>query len=528
MRPPTPPVLIIGAGPTGLFLAYALTRHGIAVRIIDQKDGPSAHSRAMGVHARTLEFYRQFGLADEAVALGIPTGDVHFAVDGRERFTFSLKQMGEGQSRYPYLLTLAQDVHERFLVTALAALGVTVEWQATLVSLDQSDTGVCATIGYADGRREVVAADWLIGCDGAGSVTRHALGIGFGGGTTEGLFYVADVETALTDSDIHVGVGKDTMAVMMPVRTAGTMRLIGIVSDAVAARGDVGFDDVGHEAAGLIGVPVGKVNWFSTYRTHHRMADHFRVGRCFLAGDAAHIHSPVGGQGMNTGLGDAMNIAWKLAHVIQGRAHAELLDTYEVERSAFARTLIETTDGAFGTMTAKGWKARILRRIVAPRAVWLFTRFAASKRLIFRTVSQIRIAYPMSALSVGRSGTVAGGDRLPWVAAIDNHAPLASFDWQLHVYGHVTPTLHATAAAHRLTLLSFASSPGTAAAGLRPNAAYLIRPDGYVGLVIPTQDGLLLADYVAAHGLIFAESRPPNGTPRQLIIPPKQDMETTR
>lgn len=505
MRVTNPPVLIVGAGPTGLFLAYALVRQGVAVRIIDQTEGPSPHSRAMGVHARTLEFYRQFSLADGAVAMGIATGDVHFAVDGRERFTFSLKQMGDGHSRYPYLLTLAQDVHERFLIDALSALGVNVEWQTALQHIVQSPAGVRATLSRGGGESQEVTAEWLVGCDGAGSATRHALGIGFGGGTTEGLFYVADVETALSDSDIHVGIGKDTMAVMMPVRTAGTMRLIGIVSDAVAARGDIAFEDVGHEAEQMIGVPIGKVNWFSTYRTHHRVAEAFRVGSCFLAGDAAHIHSPVGGQGMNTGLGDAMNLAWKLAHVMQGRAHAALLDTYEVERSAFARMLVATTDGAFGKMVATGWTARFLRRVVAAPAVWFFTRFAVSKRLIFRTVSQIRINYRMSAISAGRAGVIKGGDRLPWVAEIDNHLPLGSLDWQLHIYGAATPALRQTAAAYRLALHQFAPSRATAAKGLLPHAAYLIRPDGYVGLVMATQDSGSLDDYVADHGLIFAD-----------------------
>ncbi len=506
MNAKPPSVLIVGAGPTGLFLAYALTRHGVCLRIIDQKNGPAQQSRAMGVHARTLEFYRQFGLADAVVDLGIPTGNVHFALDGEERFTFSLLEMGEGQSRYPYLLTLAQDVHERFLIAELAKVGVSVEWQTELKSLTQSAKCVEAVLSNADNGTSSVSIQWLVGCDGASSATRHALGAGFSGGTNTGLFYVADVETGLKDNDIHVGVGATNMAVMMPVRTTGTMRLIGIVSEEDAAKGEIMFEDVEHEAEDLIGVPIKKVNWFSTYRTHHRVTESFRIGRCFLAGGAAHVHSPVGGQGMNTGMGDAMNLAWKLGHIIMGRANPALLDTYHTERSAFAHKLVDTTDGAFGTLTAKGWKARFLRRWVSPRLVWLFTRFAIAQRMIFRTVSQIRIEYRASAISAGRVGAVEGGDRLPFVDEIDNHAPLASLDWQLHVYGQPSQLLCDTAASMRLPLHQFPSSKETAAKGLQGHAAYLIRPDGHIGLAMANQEPSALRGYVATHGFGFAPS----------------------
>lgn len=499
----TASVFIIGAGPTGLFLAYALTRQGISVRIIDKKSGPSKESRAMGVHARTLEFYRQFGLAEDIVALGIQTGKVHFTVNGRKRFDFSLKEMGADQSRYPFLLTLAQDVHERFLIEALGKLGISVEWQTELWGITQSEDTVTVTLGLPNGERQSVVASWLVGCDGASSQTRHELGIGFTGGTTNGLFYVADVETDINGSDIHLGIGESAVSVMMPVRTTGMMRLIGIVPKHLTAKEQVEFGDIEYEAETLLGATISRVNWFSTYRVHHRVAERFHMGRCFLAGDASHIHSPLGGQGMNTGLGDAMNLAWKLAHASKGLASPALLETYFSERSPFAHLLVDTTDVAFGKLTAEGWVPTILRRWVAPNVAWLLTRFTATKHLLFRTVSQIRINYRASTMSHGRAGQLEGGDRLPFIAGIDNHAVLNSVNWQIHVFGGVPDTLANMASAINLSLATFQLSPSARHKGFRPNTAYLVRPDGYIGLVFNADDSDSLGSYVAKHGLTF-------------------------
>ena len=193
------------------------------------------------------------------------------------------------------------------------------------------------------------------------------------------------------------------------------------------------------------------MNWFSTYRVHHRVADHFGRGRAFLLGDAAHIHSPSGGQGMNTGIGDAVNLAWKLAAVLQGRADTALLDTYEPERIAFARRLVATTDRAFTVVTSAGPVARRVRVDVVPRLLPAVFASSAFRRLMFRTVSQIAITYRGSSLSEGRAGRVAGGDRLPWIPA-DNFSPLASLDWQVHVYGAAAAGIRETCGRRGLAL----------------------------------------------------------------------------
>src|SRR5262245_57566404 len=212
-------------------------------------------------------------------------------------------------------------------------------------------------------------------------------------------------------------------------------------------------------------IDVHRVNWFSTYHVHHRVADRFRSGRAFLAGDAAHIHSPVGGQGMNTGIGDAVNLAWKLAAVLQRRANEAILDTYEPERIAFAKRLVATTDLAFTGVTSATAIARALRLRVVPLLLPALFELEAFRRLAFRTVSQTAINYRECALSEGCAGHVRGGDRLPWVAfdpdhgGPDNFAPLTSLEWQVHVYGSVVPAIRALCADHHLALHGFTWQP---------------------------------------------------------------------
>jgi 2-polyprenyl-6-methoxyphenol hydroxylase-like FAD-dependent oxidoreductase len=504
-------VLIVGAGPTGMFLAYALTRMGVRVRIIDGQRAPTQHSRAMGVHARTLEFYHQFGIVNQAIELGTIARDVHISVEGKAAFNFSLSGMGAHQSRFPFLLTLAQDVHERFLLGLLTDLGVQIEWATSLTGLTQTPNHVTAQINGETIANEIATFDWLVGCDGASSATRHALGIDFNGGTTQGTFYVADVDTSITDNDIHAGIGAATFALLMPVRTTGTKRIVGVVDDTLARKADVTFDDVAPIATALLGISVAKVHWFSVYRTHHRVADHFRRGRCFLAGDAGHIHSPIGGQGMNTGLGDAMNLAWKLASVCKGQANAALLDSYEPERIAFARTLVAHSDRAFGVIMGKGALIQFVRRYLAAPLMWLATRTPLMKTLLFKTVSQIHINYRASPLSGKQSSipksAVCAGDRLPFIEELGNDMPLCSLNWQIHVYGEVASSLREAASHFGLPLHAFQPVPNmTKRFGIARDAAYLVRPDGHIAMVIGNQTPEHLTKYINAFGLIFDAS----------------------
>src|SRR5215510_5382874 len=343
-------VLVVGAGPTGLVLALWLTRLGVHVRIIEKAAEPETTSRAVAVPARTLELYRQVNISDAVVSGGVKVAAANLWVRGARVARLPLGLLGEGLSPFPFALTYPQDAHERLLIDRLDALGVHVERPAELVRFDQNPERVRAVLRRPDGSEEVCEAAYLAGCDGAHSTVREVLGTGFPGGTYSGLFYVADVDAAgpAADGEIHVDFEEADFLAVFPLRGAGRLRLIGPVTWAPdREHRELTFDDVGKRAVGNLRLAIASVNWFSTYRVHHRVAARFRVGRVFLLGDAAHVHSPVGGQGMNTGIGDAVNLAWKLAAVLNGGARESLLASYEPERIGFARRLVATTDRAF-------------------------------------------------------------------------------------------------------------------------------------------------------------------------------------
>ena len=498
-----PSVLIIGAGPTGLALALWLARLGIPVRIIDKTAEPGTTSRALAVQVRTLEFYRQLGIADSLIGGGVTIAALNIWVKGAKAAQVPLQLIGEGLSPYPFVLVYPQDVHERFLIDQLNGLGVKVERSKELIRFDERGEGVRATLKLANGTEELCEADYLAGCDGAASSVREQLKIGFPGGTYEGLFYVADVEGAgpVTDGDLHADLEDADFALVFPLKGKGRLRLVGIVRDPPDGENEgLTFDDVRGRAIEHLKLNVSKVNWFSTYHVHHRVASCFRTGRAFLLGDAAHIHSPVGGQGMNTGIGDAVNLAWKVAAVLKGDTADSLLDSYELERIAFARRLVSTTDRVFTIVTKRGPIAQFVRTKVAPILAPLLFQLPPLRRFFFRTVSQIGINYRNSPLSAGAAGSVRGGDRLPWVETEpgkDNFAPLASLTWQIHVYGKPPHGIGETCAELRLPLHNFAWQPGMRRAGFSNGALYLIRPDGYVALADPQADPERLRHYLA-------------------------------
>jgi 2-polyprenyl-6-methoxyphenol hydroxylase-like FAD-dependent oxidoreductase len=498
-------VLIVGAGPTGLVLALWLTRLGVRVRIIDKTALPGTTSRAVAVQARTLELYRQVDLADAVVDAGVKVAAGNFWVRGVKAARLPLGRMGEGLSPFPYALTYPQDAHERLLCARLDALGVTVERQTELIRFEQQPDCVRAVLKSPDGAEEVCESAYVAGCDGARSTVREALGTGFPGGTYTGLFYVADVDAAgpAANGEIHVELDEADFLAVFPLKGTGRLRLIGPISwNMEREQRELTFDDIKDRAIGNLKLNIASVNWFSTYHVHHRVAAQFRAGRVFLLGDAAHVHSPVGGQGMNTGIGDAVNLAWKLAAVLNGGVDDSLLETYELERIAFARRLVATTDRIFTLVTKQGPIARIVRtRLVPLIAPWLF-RSAAVRRFVFHTVSQIGVNYRHSPLSEGSAGAVRGGDRLPWVETepgIDNFAPLTSLTWQVHVYGEPRPGLAEACAALQLPLHAFRWRQQMRRAGLHRDALYLVRPDGHVALADPLAGPDRLRDYL--HGL---------------------------
>jgi 2-polyprenyl-6-methoxyphenol hydroxylase-like FAD-dependent oxidoreductase len=506
------PVLIIGAGPTGLVLALWLTRLGVRVRVIDKTAEPGTTSRALAVQARTLELYRHIDLADSVVEAGVKVAAANLWTRGVKAARLPLGRMGEGLSPFPYALTYPQDAHERLLIERLDALGVTVERRTELIRFEQDSERVRAVLKHPDGREETCQASYLAGCDGARSTVRESLATGFPGGTYSGLFYVADVDAAgpAADGDIHVELDEADFLAVFPLKGTGRLRLVGPVrSQPDGEPRELTFDDIKERAIGNLKLTVARVNWFSTYHVHHRVARQFRVGRTFLLGDAAHVHSPVGGQGMNTGIGDAVNLAWKLAAVLNGGAGDSLLETYEPERIAFARRLVATTDRIFTLVTKPGRVARFVRTRLVPLIAPLLFRLPAIRRFIFHTVSQIGVNYRHSPLSAGAAGAVWGGDRLPWVETEpgkDNFDPLTSLSWQVHVYGEPQGGLPETCAELQLPLHLFAWQPGMLRAGLLPTALYLLRPDGYVAVADPHGSSERLRRYFDERGNVGQRS----------------------
>lgn len=482
-------ILIVGAGPTGLVLALFLVKCGIKPRIIEKNDGPGQASRAMVVQARTLEFYRQLGFAERVIESGIKVDRIHLLEGKNEVAVFPLGDMGEGLSPYPFALSFPQDDHERLLVEELKEAEVEVEWGTELVSFRDDSAQVQATLTKGDAE-ETQSFAYLCGCDGAHSTVRQQLGEGFPGGTYDQIFYVADVQAqgAAANEDLNICLGANILSLVFPIRSTGMNRLIGLIPSKVKNPQSATFEDIRPFIEQQVGLTVEKVNWFSVYRVHHRVAEHFRQGRVFLAGDAGHIHSPAGGQGMNTGIGDAVNLSWKLAAVLENLAGPALLDTYETERIAFARLLVASTDRAFQIMVGNNITSQLFRSLLLPHLVPFAFGFSGARKAAFRTVSQTRITYRgESALAQGEAGDIHGGDRLPWVGPLDNFAPLSSFDWQVHVYGEASQELRSCAAL-KMPIHVFPWDGEAEAAGLARDGLYLVRPDGYTAFVSPKQD----------------------------------------
>jgi len=291
-------VLIVGAGPTGLVLALWLTKLGVKVRIVDKTAEPGTTSRALAVQARTLELYRQLDLTDAVLKQGHKVPAVNLWVKGEPATRVSFERVASDLTPYSFLHIFPQDEHERLLMERLEALGVPVERRTELAGFTDEGGRVIVRLRNPEGREESCEARFIAGCDGARSTVRETIGTGFPGGTYRQIFYVADVEAAgpPINGELHADLDEADFLAVFPLAGQGRARLIGTVRDERADRAEtLKFEDVSDRAIKHLKVDVRKVNWFSTYNVHHRVAEHFRKGRAFLVGDAAHIHSPAGG-----------------------------------------------------------------------------------------------------------------------------------------------------------------------------------------------------------------------------------------
>jgi 2-polyprenyl-6-methoxyphenol hydroxylase-like FAD-dependent oxidoreductase len=438
-------VLIVGAGPTGLTLAAQLSAFGIRARLVDRSLDRARESRALAVQARTLEVLQNLNLGEALVARGNPSARLMLHFEGGATADARLGDFGATDTRFPFILFVSQAETEALLSEYLAAAGVMVERGVELVDATQDSESVRCLLRRQDGGEEQVTARYLAGCDGAHSTVRKCAGIPFEGGAYLHDFLLGDVEVdgALEPDTLHSFPGRRGVAMFFPLGSPATWRVIAMagglgpqtVEEARterARRGDSGpdepmtsdlsLDELQSVVDGATGggLKLRDPAWLTHFRLHHRQASRYRRGRVFLAGDAAHIHSPVGAQGMNTGIQDAWNLGWKLALVVRGAAAETLLDSYEAERWPVGRTLLRSTDRAFSMFTramSAGPFAAWIRRTIGPRLAPRVLGSARARALIFRFVSELGIHYRKSpAVREGQPRPRAGpaaGDRLP-------------------------------------------------------------------------------------------------------------------
>ena len=510
-------VLIVGAGPTGLMLANQLGRRGVRAMIVDRHAGPSLQTRALGVQARTLEIYAHLGIVERALELGKRTAGADLWARGRAKARIPLGDIGRDLSPYPFLLILGQDDNERLLGEALHQWGVAVQWDTELVGLAQETDHVRATLKQPDGTSREITAAWVGGCDGARSAVREMSGIEFRGAPYEHVFFVADVQMTgpMVADELNVYLWRNGFHLFFPMRGTDHWRIVGILPPELLGRDDVKWEDVipSIRQEGGPGLSFQGCTWFSTYRIHHRRAERFRDRRCFLLGDAAHIHSPVGAQGMNTGLQDAYNLGWKLALVSSGGADAALLDSYEAERIPVAERLLATTDRAFSVAVSNTAVAGLFRTRILATILALAMRLDRIRKLVFRTISQIGIQYRASPLSETQPGlpdaAPRAGDRFPWMRlklspdgpAEDLFGRLDDTRFNLILFGQPAPSDGLPALGDRLRTLVV---PGDPANGreldrvrVPRTSFYLLRPDGHVGLAGVRPEAAALTRYLS-------------------------------
>jgi 2-polyprenyl-6-methoxyphenol hydroxylase-like FAD-dependent oxidoreductase len=512
-------VLVVGGGPTGLALALQLSAHGVRYRVVDGQLDRVHESRALAVQPRTLEVLAPFGVAGEMVERGNPAVRVRLHA-GRRSVPVALGDIGIADTAYPFLLFLPQSETERILADRLGRSGVTVERGVRLVDADLAAPRPACRLRHLDGRTETVTARYVVGCDGAHSTVRQQAGVEFRGAAYPQAFVLADLEVdGLHPGEVHAYLTGAGILFFFPLGTPATWRLL--------AMRPGGHPDAAPTLAELQGIVAARAPdglrlrdpvWMTDFRIHLRGASRYRSGPVFLAGDAAHIHSPAGGQGMNTGIQDAVNLGWKLAMVASGQADPALLDTYESERAPVGHAVLRFTDRLFTIGTTSHPLARAVRTRLVPLLAPLAVRSRALRAAAFRTASELAINYRRSPASVEGPGAPRrgprAGDRVPDAPIVHNgqrgtlHAALAGPGYHLLLCGPpdawpagAEPAADGPAAdrpaADRpaaLTVHRLGGQPGqgllhdpdgTALRRLGLDASgvahYLVRPDGHVG-----------------------------------------------
>ncbi|HEY9197613.1 MAG TPA: FAD-dependent monooxygenase, partial [Mucilaginibacter sp.] len=391
--------------------------------IIDNKQGPTDKSKALAVQARSMEIFRQLGVVDKVLGASKAAAGAVINQENHEVASLTLNGIAEGQTPFPYIYMYQQSKTERLLLDYLTLNCCPVYWGTTLLGIEQ-DASKATVLLQTGAETQTISCDWLIAADGARSPVRKQLQIPFNGDTYGHQFYVADVkiENALNNK-VRLYLSNKGFAAFFLMPEDHYCRIVGILPNEFDNREGLQMEDVLPYLDTITGasIKVEHTNWFTTYKLHHRMADKFRRERCFLIGDAAHIHSPVGGQGMNTGLQDAYNLAWKLAGVINSQLKPAILDSYGAERMPVAKDLLNTTDRVFKLILSRNWFVSLFKKWVLPRLLEAVWSSPPRREAFFTRISQIGISYRDSRLNLhlSQATRIKAGDRLPFLKVFD-------------------------------------------------------------------------------------------------------------
>ncbi|HKW75732.1 MAG TPA: FAD-dependent monooxygenase [Terriglobales bacterium] len=480
-------VLIVGAGPVGLFLANECARRGMRFRLIESRATQSEHSKALAIFPRTMEIFDMAGVVAPFLEAANRVTSVSVVAHGR---TLAHMRFTPQESPYSFVAMVPQDVTEKLLVEELRRKGGAVEYETSFISAVQHDDYVSATLDH-QGQKLEVTAQFVVGCDGAHSAVRHLLNLPFEGAEYHDLFLLADVQTndALPGNELHLCPSEFGPVAIFPM-SATRRRIVATIQQ---PEGDAPALELVQRILAErapAGIQAQALHWSSYFRIHHRQVARLRVGRMFIAGDAAHIHSPFGGQGMNTGLQDVWNLVWKLDLVLHGHGDEQLLESYTAERRPVIRQVIETTDFLTKAMGTPNKWAQAVRDTVIP----MVSRLAPFQHAFVQRLSELGIAYRGSPIVEGAGKryfdeSLRGGNgiRSRFLLLIDTATADPSIE----------------AAAQQL-----AESFGDVIE-LRPAAGpplTLVRPDGYVTYSAHARDGI--AALASVRSLLERQTRP--------------------
>jgi len=500
-------VLIVGAGPSGLMMACQLALRNISFRIIDKKAHRTNYSGALIVQARSIEIFQQMGIAQTAVQSGVIAKEIKLVFNGKKYFTIPVRDIGHGLTQFPYLLLLEQSQTEQLLTNFINNFGYSIEREIELVQFKQDDQVVNSVLKRSGGQVEFITTKYLIAADGARSTVRKQLQIPFIGKTFSTALFVSDckAEGDLSSDQLCFSFSDQTTAGIFPL-PGRRWRIDGAISMDKESKDPLTFDDIRNSFAEKtrMKVEISEPEWFSVFHVNERYASTFQQKRCFLVGDAAHIHSPVGAQGMNTGLQDSYNLAWKLAMVIQGKSKASLLETYSSERLVVAKNVVRGTDRAFTFVTSRSFFAKLFRVHVLPFFLQLMlpilVKQPSIRHLFFRRISEIGIHYRKSSLSQHSSTgyfpayAPKPGERLPYInyqedgKMINIQDKVKSNDFHLFIFSkhssRDTFNRIAEKYAHQLSFEIIQYTSGTdnlfKQFGIVDSGCYLVRPDLYI------------------------------------------------